>query len=118
MKYITVYATNASLLGYAYILALPVVEKPKNFFDICFRENLNIRFCLAFSQSWLSNHKMYFGFYLLHIPVGSDTTSPRSVISLSKANFLGVYDFGFGWLERSAALFSVLILMTIMIQED
>ena len=29
-----------------------------------------------------------------------------------------MYDFGFGWLEWSAALFSVLILMTIMIQKD
>ena len=80
MKYITIYATNVSLSGIANIL--PVFEKPKNFFDICFRENLNIRFCLAFSQSWFSNHKMYFGFSLLHIPVESDTTSPRSVISL------------------------------------
>ena len=86
MKYIMVYATNASLSGNSYIL--PVFEKPKNFFDICFRENLNIRFCLAFSQSWLSNHKMYFGFYLLHIPVGSDTTSPRSVIFLPNSSQL------------------------------
>jgi len=39
-------------------------------------------------------------------------------ISLSEANFLRVYDFGFGWLERSAALFSALILMTNMIEED
>ena len=48
----------------AYILALFVFEKPKNFSDMY--ENLNIRFCLAFSQSWFSNHKMYFGFSLLH----------------------------------------------------
>ena len=41
-----------------------------------------------------------------------------STFSLSEANFLGAYDFGFGWLEWSAAVFSVLILMTIMIQED
>ena len=41
MKFIMVYATNASLSGNAYIL--PVFEKPKIFFDICFRENLNIR---------------------------------------------------------------------------
>ena len=38
-------------------------------------------------------------------------------LSLSKANFLRVYDFGFGWLEWSADLFSVLILMNIMIQK-
>ena len=80
MKYITVYATNASLSGNAYIL--PVFEKPKNFFDIYFRENLDIRFCLAFSQSWFSNHKMYSCLSLLNIPVESDTTSPRSVICL------------------------------------
>ena len=53
---------------------MPVFEKPKNFFDICIRENLNIRFCLAFSQSWFSNHKMYFSFSLLNIPFESDTT--------------------------------------------
>ena len=75
MKYIKVYATNASLSGNAYILL--VFEKPKNFFDICFRENLNFRFCLAFSQSWFSNHKMYFVFSLLHVPAipAEDETS-------------------------------------------
>ena len=80
MKYATVYVTNASLSGNAFKLS--AFERPENFFDICFRENLNIRSCLAFSQSWFSNHKMYFGFSLLHKPVESDTTSPRSVICL------------------------------------
>ena len=86
MKYITVYATNASLSGNAYILALFVFEKPKNFFDMY--ENLNIRFCLALSQSWFSNHKMYSCLSLLNIPVESDTTSPRSVICLPNSNQL------------------------------
>ena len=67
-----VYATNASLSGNAYILALFVFEKPKNFFDMY--ENLNIRFFLAFSQSWFSNHKIYFGLSLLQLPEKSDTT--------------------------------------------
>ena len=86
MKYITVYATNASLSGNAYILASFVFEKPKNFFDMY--ENLNIRFCLAFCQSWFSNHKMYFGFSLLHTPVESDTISPRSLNFLPNSSQL------------------------------
>ena len=75
LKYTTVYATNTSLIGDAGLL--PAFEKPKNIFDVCFRENLSIRFFLAFSQIWISNHKIYFLFSLLHISVESDTTSPR-----------------------------------------
>ena len=81
----TVYEINAILTGDACPLG-----RPKNFFNISVwvRENLNIRFFLAFSQSWFSNRKIYFGSSLLHIHVESDTSILRSIICLPNSSQL------------------------------